>query len=224
MQSELFQEPGFELGDVEIWCLRQGIRWVVGVDEAGRGPLAGPVHAAAVALDLQNLSDELKDVLDDSKKLSHHAREQAYGLIVEQVPYWSVTFRDNQVIDEINILQSTLRSMEEAIEHVASGMRQIPDRVLIDGNTAVRTELTQQTLVKGDGRSYAIAAASILAKVTRDRLMIDYHGRWPEYAFDSNKGYGSVAHREAIGTYGPCEIHRLSFGGVREHAHRLRGA
>ena len=222
MQNQLFEEPGFSLGDVEKWCLERGIRWVFGVDEAGRGPLAGPVHAAAVALDLETLSDDLVAVLDDSKKLSREEREHAYELILAEADGWCVSFRDSAVIDEINILQSTLRAMEESIEEVASCMNQRPERVFIDGNTAVETEFAQQTVVKGDARSWAIAAASIIAKVTRDRLMMDYHQRWPEYSFDTNKGYGSIAHREAIGIYGPCAIHRLTFGGVREHAHRLR--
>jgi ribonuclease HII len=219
-QSELFAEPGFALGDVEKWCRDRDIAPIVGVDEAGRGPLAGPVYAAAVALDLED--DDWFTMLDDSKKLTEEQRVAAAEQIKERALAWSITWRDAREIDRINILQASLRAMEQAIEEACEQLDASPGRVFIDGNQPVRTSLPQQTLVKGDGRSYCVAAASILAKVERDAFMVAHHETWPEYAFDSNKGYPTRAHREAIEEYGPCSLHRQSFGGVREHLDRLR--
>lgn len=220
-QPELFFVETPTLGDVEQWCRARGLAPVVGVDEAGRGPLAGPVYAAAVVLDLNGDCDWFC-LLDDSKKLTAEQREAAAVEIKERAVAWTVCSRDQAAIDEINILQATLRAMEEAIDRVVEQLEVPPCRVFIDGNQPVRTSWPQQPLVGGDARSFHIAAASILAKVERDALMAHYHGEWPEYAFDSNKGYATVAHREAIAKYGPCPIHRLTFGGVKEHAARLR--
>lgn len=229
-QPELFDEPVpeplLELGDVEAWCRRHDLYPVVGVDEAGRGPLAGPVHAAAVVLDLRSSDDDWFAMLDDSKKLTAEQREAAAAVIKERAVAWSVASRDQAQIDRINILQATLRAMEEAVENVARQLKdrlgEAPRRVFIDGNQRVQVAYSQQTLIGGDGRSFHIAAASILAKVARDELMVSYHERWPEYAFDSNKGYGTRAHRDAIAEFGPCPVHRLTFGGVRQHVDRLR--
>lgn len=223
MQHVLFDEPEPELGDVEVWCRDNGIVPVVGVDEAGRGPLAGPVYAAAVVLDLQGEPGWF-ELLDDSKKLSESQREEAFDVIQREAIAWAIAWRDQRSVDEINVLQATLRAMEEAIERVCDALDRPPQRVFIDGNQPVQTSLPQQTLVKGDGRSFHIAAASILAKVARDRLMVGLHDTWPEYGFDSNKGYGSKSHREAIAAHGPCPVHRFTFGGVREHLDRLRSA
>lgn len=222
-QPELFSEPVPELGDVEAWCRDKRLSPVVGVDEAGRGPLAGPVYAAAVVLDLAEDDRDWFQMLDDSKKLSAEQREAAAVVIKERAVAWAIASRDQASIDEINILQATLRAMEEAIEAVAAALTEPPRLVFIDGNQRVQVNYPQQTLVGGDGRSLHIAAASILAKVARDELMVGYHERWPEYAFDSNKGYGTKAHRDAIARFGPCPVHRLSFGGVRQHVERLRG-
>lgn len=219
-QAELFEEPGFELGDVERWCRARDIAPIVGTDEAGRGPLAGPVYAAAVVLDLDD--DEWFEMLDDSKKLSEDERLAAAEVIKARAVAWSVTCRDAREIDRINILQASLRAMEEAIDEVCQTLADPPGRVFIDGNQPLRTSLPQQTLVKGDGRSYHVAAASILAKVERDAFMVARHEEWPEYAFDSNKGYPTRAHRDAIVEHGPCSLHRQTFGGVREHIDRLR--
>lgn len=216
-QPELFAPTSFTIGEVERWCRTHAIGPVVGVDEAGRGPLAGPVYAAAVALDLDDPDDEWLELLDDSKKLSADRREEAYDLIRERALAWAVTHRGHDVIDDINILQATLRAMEEAIDRVTTELAAPPARVFIDGNQRVRTNCPQMPLVKGDGRSYAIAAASILAKVARDREMLGHHEAWPHYRFDSNKGYGTREHREAIRRHGPCPIHRRTFGGVREY-------
>lgn len=221
-QALLFDKVVSELGELEDWCRDHGLQPVVGVDEAGRGPLAGPVYAAAVVLDLECGDDAWFELLDDSKKLSPTAREEAAKEITQRAVAWAVASRDAAVIDEVNILQATLRAMEEAIDAVADRLASPPERVFIDGNQRVLTPYPQQTLIKGDGRSYHIAAASILAKTARDRMMVQAHERWPEYAFDSNKGYGTVAHRNAIARWGPCSLHRASFGGVREHLARMR--
>lgn len=221
-QNSLFTAAAPVLGEVEAKCRRAGMRWVIGVDEVGRGPLAGPVYAAAVVLDLERLDAEWIGLLDDSKKLSPHQRERAAEAIREGAVAYSICARDQQVIDEINILQATMRAMEEAIVRVCEAMGERPDRIFIDGNRPVQSDLPQETVIKGDGRSFHIAAASIVAKVERDRLMVDLHERWPEYNFASNKGYGSREHRDAIALHGPCSLHRLSFGGVREHVARLR--
>lgn len=219
-QALLFAEPEPKLGDVEAWCRTHGIHPVVGVDEAGRGPLAGPVYAAAVVLDLQAADQAWFELLDDSKKLSASAREEAAEAIRENALAWAVAFRDAAAIDEINILQATLRSMEDAVESVHAQLGETPHRVFIDGNQRIQTDLVQQTLIKGDGRSFHVAAASILAKTDRDRLMLEAHEEWPHYAFDSNKGYGTQAHRRAIAEHGPCPLHRRTFGGVREYLAR----
>lgn len=221
-QAPLFAESGPVQGEIEQWCCDNGLELIIGVDEAGRGPLAGPVHAAAVALDPRRIDAEWLVGLDDSKKMKEEAREAAADAVREGAIAWAVSFRDPRVIDEINILQATLRAMEESIELVCSALDRAPDRVFVDGNQPVRTTLPQQTLIKGDGRSLAIAAASVLAKTIRDEVMRDAHQTWPEYNFASNKGYGSAEHRNAIAEVGPCPLHRLSFGGVREHVDRLR--
>lgn len=221
-QAPLFGETGPVQGEIERWCADNGIELIIGVDEAGRGPLAGPVHAAAVALDPRAWEADWLVGLDDSKKMTEADREVAATAIRESAIAWSIAHRDERAIDEINILQATLRAMEEAIEHVCNALSCEPERVFIDGNQSVQTLLPQQTLVKGDGRSLAIAAASVLAKTSRDEVMRKAHESWPEYNFQSNKGYGSIEHRKAIVEHGPCRIHRLTFGAVREHAERLR--
>ena len=216
------------IGAVERALLGAGCRYVVGVDEAGRGPLAGPVYAAAVALDLQQLDALwLRQGLDDSKRLTEAHRERLYDLISAHALSFAVAWRGERAIDEHNILQATLQAMGQAVDEALGALPEVArcDWVLIDGNQTLpsRPSMAQHALVKGDGRSLAIAAASILAKVSRDRVMVEHHQRWPEYGFAQHKGYGTRAHREAITTHGPCPVHRLSFGGVREHADRLRG-
>jgi ribonuclease HII len=219
MQVSLFPDVGWALGDVEEWCANLEERWVVGLDEAGRGPLAGPVYAAAVLLDLKALDQPWISWLNDSKQLTEAQRENAYEAIIENAPAYYIACRDHAAIDRDNILRASLSAMADALENINAP--QI-DHVLVDGNQRVATELRQSTFVKGDGRSLAIAAASILAKVARDREMAKHHEEWPEYGFLSNKGYGSKAHRDAIATFGPCRIHRCTFAGVKEHVHRLR--
>lgn len=174
-----------------------------GVDEAGRGPLAGPVVAGAVILpeDCEIL------FLNDSKKLSEKRREELFDEIRDKAVAWNVGLVDYDVIDEINILQATYEAMRQAI----SGLSVRPDILLNDAVTIPEVDISQVPIIKGDAKSVSIAAASILAKVTRDRLMIEYDRLYPEYGFAKHKGYGTAAHIAAIRTYGPCPIHRRTF-------------
>lgn len=222
-QTALFEKSEPRIGELEDWCIGQGYRWIIGVDEAGRGPLAGPVHAAAVALDLDEMDAEWLGLLNDSKQLDRDQREEAFELIKQHAVAWSIDTSDHEVIDDINILQATHRAMEDAARTVSSELDRAPDYVFIDGNMpVVALDMRQRAVVKGDARSLCIAAASILAKVSRDEVMRAHHQQWPEYNFASNKGYPTQEHRGAIEEYGPCRIHRMTFGGVREHVDRLR--
>lgn len=188
---------------------RQGYRFVTGVDEAGRGPLAGPVVAAAVLLP-QQIS---LHGLDDSKKLSKESREQFFPQIVQTALAYGVGIVSVETIERINILQAALLAMKLAIEKCALS----PDLLLVDGNKRVDHPAEQWTIVGGDGKSLSIAAASVLAKVTRDRIMQDYHLNYPDYEFDRHKGYPTKRHREKIRQFGPCPIHRKTFKGVKEY-------
>ncbi len=186
----------------------KGYNIIVGVDEAGRGPLAGPVVAAAVAY----ASEWQLAGLDDSKKLSPQARERLFPIIKDQALGHGIGIVDVATIDEINILQAALLAMKYAV----SALPEKPDILLIDGNKRIVTEVEQWTIVKGDSLSQSIAAASVLAKVTRDRLMEKYHEEFPQYEFDRHKGYGTRLHRDLIREHGPCSIHRRTFKGVKE--------
>ena len=179
-----------------------------GVDEAGRGPLAGPVVAASVILSRDNPIDGL----NDSKALTPQKRSLLYSIISEKSVSFAVGIVENEEIDQINILQSTIKAMERSI----LGLKIKPDLVYIDGNRPTTLEIRQQTIVKGDTKCQSIAAASIIAKVTRDRIMEKLHEKYPQYGFLRHKGYPTKAHYEAIRTYGPSPVHRLSFKGVTE--------
>ena len=181
---------------------------VAGVDEAGRGPLAGPVVAAAVLL----APNPKFNGLDDSKKLSPKIREKFFLIIKEQALSYGIGIVDVEKIEKINILQASLLAMKHAVENLSLK----PDLLLIDGNKAIDTDIKQWTIVKGDSLSQSIAAASVLAKVTRDKLMEQYHEQFPQYAFNKHKGYGTSLHRDLIKKYGPCPIHRRTFKGVCE--------
>lgn len=176
---------------------------VCGIDEVGRGPLAGPVVASAVILP--------KDCgilyLNDSKQLSEKKREELYDIIMEQAVAVGLGCVGPERIDEINILQATYEAMREAIGQ----LKQRPDVLLNDAVTIPMVDIRQVPIIKGDAKSVSIAAASIVAKVTRDRMMVEYDGLFPEYGFASNKGYGSAGHIEALRKYGPAPIHRKSF-------------
>lgn len=183
-------------------CAAKGYRLIAGVDEAGRGPLAGPVACAAAIMP----TDCLIDGVDDSKKLSEKKREYLYDQITEKALSYSVVLIDHDVIDEINILNATKRGMEEAI----GGLTVKPDIVLLDA-VILPLAIPSISIIHGDALSYNIAAASILAKVTRDRLMREYDLKYPEYQFAKHKGYGTKLHYEMIEKYGVCPIHRRSF-------------
>ncbi len=188
-----------------------GAQYVAGVDEVGRGPLAGPVVTACVIL------PEDFDVLgvDDSKKLSEKKREALYDVILEKAVAWGIGRADNHLIDEINILEATKVAMKEAVEKADRMLCEKTgegiSHILFDAMTIKDIETPQTSLIKGDAKSLSIAAASILAKVTRDREMVEYHQQYPDYAFDSNKGYGTKAHYEGIEKKGITPIHRKSF-------------
>lgn len=179
--------------------------FICGVDEAGRGPLAGPVAAGAVILP----KDCTILYLNDSKKLSEKRREELFSQIKEKAVAWSVGIADPGRIDEINILQATYEAMREAI----NGLGVRPDVLLNDAVTIPKVEIPQVPIIKGDAKSVSIAAASILAKVTRDHLMAEYDKLYPQYGFAKHKGYGTAAHIQAIREYGPCPIHRRTFIG-----------
>lgn len=190
--------------EFEDAAYRNGFSAVCGVDEAGRGPLAGPVCAAAVILP-PHLEIE---GLNDSKKLSEKKREALYSVITEKAAAWAVALVDEKTIDEINILQATYRAMTQAVE----GLTVPADFVYIDGNgVPAQLGLPCEAVVGGDAKSPSIAAASVLAKVTRDRLLREYAVQYPAYGFEKHKGYGSRAHYEALLQNGPCPIHRRTF-------------
>lgn len=180
-----------------------GYQYICGVDEAGRGPLAGPVYASAVILPL----DEEIEGINDSKKLSEKKREELFDAITEKAIAYSIVSVDNTTIDEINILQSTMLAMKKAVET----LKIKPDIVYIDGNRLPDLEVPSEYVIKGDATSANIAAASILAKVSRDRFMYEMNEKYPEYCFDKHKGYPTKLHYEKIREHGPCEIHRLTF-------------
>ena len=185
----------------------RGYRLIAGVDEAGRGPLAGPVVSAAVVLPADF---ECKDITD-SKKLSEKKREALFPFIQENALAFGVGIADHKEIDRINILQAALLSMKRAVEALSPK----PDYLLIDGKFTIDSPLDQEAIVKGDSKSLSIASASILAKVTRDRIMKELAVQYPEYGFDRHKGYPTKAHKEAILANGPCPVHRQSFRGVK---------
>ncbi len=185
-------------------AVTSGFQLICGVDEAGRGPLAGPVCAAAVILP-EGLEIE---GLNDSKKLSEKKREQLFDVITEKAIAYCVAYGTLEEIEEKNILQATFLAMNRAIE----GLQIKADFALIDGNKIpAGIKIPAAAIVKGDAKSMSIAAASILAKVSRDRLLMEYDAKYPEYQFAKHKGYGTKLHTDLIKEYGPCEIHRLSF-------------
>jgi ribonuclease HII len=196
-----------DLWGYEVKARDQGYQFVAGVDEAGRGPLAGPVVAAAVILPL----DTNLEGLDDSKKISPAKRDELFPKI--QTMIHGVAVVNQEVIDEINILQASRLAMKQAVEKLSS----VPGLLLIDGNQKIDSSIEQWAIVKGDAKSFSIAAASVLAKVTRDRIMEDYHRLYPQYEFVRHKGYGTKLHRDLIAEHGPCPIHRRTFRGVTEY-------
>ncbi len=193
--DDVFREEGYSL--------------VAGVDEAGRGPLAGPVFAAAVILPVES---SLPPLLD-SKRFSPARREALYEEILSVAVDWHVSRMNHVVIDEINILRATLKAMVEAVKNLSH----TPEMILVDGSHTPFVDSHSRAVRKGDSRSQSIGAASILAKVQRDRLMEEHHARYPQYGFNRHKGYGTKQHRRAIAEHGPCAIHRRTFRGVKEY-------
>ena len=190
----LFYEKQFDEGGSKIIC---------GVDEAGRGPLAGPVYAAAVILP----KDTIIDGVNDSKKLTALRRERLFDVIIQQALSYSIAFASVEEIDEINILQATFLAMQRAV----NGLSIAPHAALIDGNQLPSLNIPAQAIIKGDSLSTSIACASILAKVSRDRLMLELAEKYPEYEFQKHKGYGTKLHIELIKKHGASPIHRKSF-------------
>ncbi len=197
------QERLCVMGEYETMLRGRGYSNIAGVDEAGRGPLAGPVYAAAVILP----EGCMIGGINDSKKLSAKKREQLFDVICEKALSYSIASVSEKVIDEVNILNATYLAMNQAV----NGLDIAPDYVLIDGNSIKGMTVDHMTIVKGDSKSISIAAASILAKVERDRYITEISDKYPQYNFKKNKGYGTREHREAILKYGPCEIHRRTF-------------
>ena len=192
-----------DLWEIERELHSQGVGLICGVDEAGRGPLAGPVCAAAVILPAET---DLPG-LNDSKKLSEKKREQLFPEIQRIALAWSVAFATVEEIEKRNILGATMLAMNRAI----AGLSLKPELALIDGNRNKEIEMPSRCVVHGDARCASIAAASILAKVSRDRLMVELSREYPQYGFEQHKGYGTRAHYEALREYGPCPAHRPSF-------------
>jgi len=194
---------------LEASAIRRGAKWVAGVDEAGRGPLAGPVVAGAVIL----APERIPVGIDDSKKLTPRKRCQLFAEISRTAVAVGIGIVEPAEIDRLNILRAALKAMQLAVDR----LNPVPDHTLVDGNHAMPGTRAQSAIVKGDSRSLSIAAASIIAKETRDRLMANHHEDYPAYGFDRHKGYPTAAHRAVLAEIGPCPIHRRTFRGVREH-------
>lgn len=189
--------------EIEKEYISDGFNCICGVDEAGRGPLAGPVCAAAVILPVGAVIPGL----DDSKKLTEKKREALYDIIKETAVSYGIAFASEKEIDEMNILNATFLAMKRAVEKL--GVK--PDLALIDGNQKPHTGINEVTVIKGDGKSMSIAAASVLAKVTRDRYMLELDKKYPQYEFKKHKGYGTKLHYEKILEYGISDVHRKTF-------------
>ncbi|MFH0929740.1 MAG: ribonuclease HII [Candidatus Moraniibacteriota bacterium] len=203
----------------------QGREFVVGIDEAGRGPLAGPVVAGAIIVrpcvieEIQN-APEFK-LIRDSKTLSAHQREKAYEFITQYFE-WGAGICDEKTIDRVNILQASFLAMKKAISDIKSKTKSNPEIILIDGRSPIpNISIRQESIVAGDKFIFSISAASIVAKVTRDRIMFKYHEKYPEYNFAKHKGYGTKLHFEMIKKHGMCDIHRKSFCKKKSQKHLL---
>lgn len=189
--------------EFEQQAAARGYSAICGVDEAGRGPLAGPVCAAAVILP----ENTVIDGVNDSKKLSEKKREALFDVICETARSYSIAYASVEEIEELNILNATMLAMKRAVE----GLDVKADYAMIDGNRTPDLEIESEFIIKGDAKSMSVACASILAKVSRDRLLYEYAKDYPQYGFEKHKGYGTKAHTEALKEYGPCPYHRMSF-------------
>ncbi len=193
-----------KLKEIEENLYQKGFKKICGIDEAGRGPLAGPVVVASVIMP----KDSMIEGVNDSKKVSEKKREKLYDLILEEAIAYSVSVIGQDVIDEINILNATKKGVTEVVE----GLKEKPDLILVDALTHINTKgIPYDSIIKGDAKCYSIAAASIIAKVTRDRIMRQWDEVYPQYGFIAHKGYGTAKHIQAIKEYGLCPLHRRSF-------------
>ena len=202
--KEKEQERLEKLKEIEKEWYKKGAKKICGIDEAGRGPLAGPVVVAAVIMP----EDSMIEGVNDSKKVSEKKREKLYDEITQNAIAWGVGIIDQKEIDEINILNATKKGLTKALTELVEK----PDIILVDALTGIDTlGIPYQSIIKGDAKSYSIAAASIVAKVTRDRIMRQWDEAYPEYGFEKHKGYGTKVHIEAIKNYGICPLHRKTF-------------
>lgn len=202
--KEKEQERLEKLKEIEKEWYQKGAKKICGIDEAGRGPLAGPVVVAAVIMP----EDSMIEGVNDSKKVSEKKREELYEEIIQNAVTWGVGIIDQKEIDNINILNATKKGLTQALVELTHK----PDIILVDALTGIDTlGIPYQSIIKGDAKSYSIAAASIIAKVTRDRIMRQWDEIYPQYEFKKHKGYGTKAHIEAIKEYGICPLHRKSF-------------
>ena len=193
-----------QLKNDEELLYSENIKYIAGIDEAGRGPLAGPVVVGIAIMP----RDSMIEGMNDSKKVSEKKREKIYEQITQEAVAWNVGIADQNEIDDINILNATKLALTRAIE----GLKIKPDLILVDALTNIDTKgIPYRSIIKGDAKEYSIAAASILAKVTRDRMMKEYDKIYPQYGFDGHKGYGTAKHIAAIKEHGPCILHRKSF-------------
>jgi ribonuclease HII len=189
---------------------KAGCNMVAGIDEAGRGPLAGPVIACAITLPQLLISDFKFLNINDSKKLSAKKREEIYEALKDDPDVeWGIGRVSEKVIDRINIFEATKLAMQRAVDNLAK--KQDVDFLIIDGNFGIKCSIPQRSIIKGDQRVLSVAAASIVAKVTRDKMMINYHKRYPQYCFDKHKGYPTRYHKQIIKNHGLCQIHRKTF-------------
>lgn len=202
--KEKEEERLINLKQIEKNFHEKGIKYIAGIDEAGRGPLAGPVVVASVIMP----EDSMIEGVNDSKKVSEKKREKLYDLILEEAVSYGIGIIYQDEIDKINILQATKKGLTEAVEQ----MNIKPDLIMVDALTGIDTlGIPYHSIIKGDAKCYSISAASIIAKVTRDRIMREWDKVYPEYGFASHKGYGTAKHISALKEYGPCPIHRRSF-------------
>lgn len=193
-----------KLKEIENDLYSKGMNYICGIDEAGRGPLAGPVVVASVIMP----KDSMIEGVNDSKKISESKREQIYEKIIEEASSYGVGIIDQKEIDEINILNATKKGLTTSLKE----LKVRPDIILVDALTGIDTlQIPYQSIIKGDAKAYSISAASIIAKVTRDRIMRQWDEIYPQYGFAKHKGYGTAAHIAAIKEYGICPLHRLSF-------------
>ncbi|WP_102028199.1 ribonuclease HII [Salirhabdus sp. Marseille-P4669] len=207
-KKESLKKHFYEMLQYEQKCWNSNIHYVAGIDEAGRGPLAGPVVASAVVID----ESFYIEGLNDSKQLSEKKRELFFDQIKEQAISYGIGIVDNHTIDQINIFQATKLAMKKAV----ASLSETPNALLIDAVKLPELPIRQEAIIKGDQKSISIAAASVLAKVTRDRIMKELDQQYPAYQFASNMGYGTKEHLEALQKYGPTPFHRMSFGQVKK--------